>query len=455
MDREHRMANFSILTPAASPILSPRLGQLAIAGAKPVRTPHYLPLTSRGALPHLSHDIVRDHTAIGSTSQQNTDIRRPLGLRSVIERQARHGEPPIYKTPAAPHESALRRFTCMPDDFLLVLGPRRVPSIVSPTPNTPTSVSILTSTGFSQLRADEYAEAVRKLQPDIAVGMADLVMGREPGRKRRGKMVDRTHAHTMHAAEKLYGGSGPDAGQQQQRVKSAFFAPVLPLENTQQSLYLEELENELWPEPPTPHDALKEVSLGADLLTLPFLVASSDAGMALDFVFPPPPSGSDASRRPLAFNLWSSEYAADLSPLSDNCSCYTCQNHHRAYLNHLLIAKEMLAWTLLQVHNHHVVDNFFSGIRASIEKGTFDEDAQAFHRVYTASMPERTGEGPRLRGYQLPVIKGPGPPPRYPKVFNRLDDAADKFAESKSALGTPDAGADELESCGFAEKKGP
>jgi queuine tRNA-ribosyltransferase subunit QTRTD1 len=312
----------------------------------------------------------------------------------------------------------------MPDDFLLVLGPRRVPSIVSPTPNTPASVSILTSTGFRQLRADEYAEAARKLQPDVVVGMADLVMGREAGRKRRGKMVDRTHAHTMHAAEKLYGGSSPDAGQQQQRAKSAFFAPVLPLENTQQSLYLEELEDELRPyvsglalyepaslsvipdslgslprllfsEPPTPHDALKEVSLGADLLTLPFLVASSDAGMALDFVFPPAPSGSDASRRPLAFNLWSSEYAADLSPLSDNCSCYTCQNHHRAYLNHLLIAKEMLAWTLLQIHNHHVVDNFFSGIRVSIEKGSFDEDAQAFHRIYTASMPERTGEGPR------------------------------------------------------------
>jgi queuine tRNA-ribosyltransferase subunit QTRTD1 len=40
-------------------------------------------------------------------------------------------------------------------------------------------------------------------------------------------------------------------------------------------------------------------------------------------------------------------------------------------------------------------------------------------------------------------------------VFNRLDDAADKFAESKSDLGTPDAGADELESRGFAEKKAP
>lgn len=61
----------------------------------------------------------------------------------------------------------------------------------------------------------------------------------------------------------------------------------------------------------------------------------------------------------------------------------------------------------------------------------------------------------RLRGYQIPVIKGPGPPPRNPKAFNRLNDAFDKFAESQSSAGTPDAGADELASRGFAEKKNP
>lgn len=259
--------------------------------------------------------------------------------------------------------------------------------------------------------------------------MADLVLGRAPGRKRSEKMVDRTHAQTMYAVEKLYwndGGGSSSRGGAEQRSKSAFFAPVLPLENTQQSLYLEELEADLRPyvsglalyesaslsaipetmgnlprllfsELATPHDILKKVSLGADLFTLPFLVASSDAGMALDFAFPPPSasSGAEGAPRPLASNLWSSEYATDLSPLSENCSCYTCQNHHRAYLNHLLLAKEMLAWTLLQIHNHHVIDSFFSGVRESIERGTFDEDAQTFHKIYASGFPERTGEGPR------------------------------------------------------------
>lgn len=355
----------------------------------------------------------------------------PTGLRSVIERQTNRGGPPIYKTPSAPHESALRKFIAAPDDFLLILGPRRVPSIVCPTPNTPTSVSVLTSVGFRQLSADEYVEGIRKLRPDIVIGMADLIMGREAGKKRREKMVDRTHAYTMHAAEKLYdNGSGSGNGntntENEQLSKSAFFAPILPLENTQQLLYLEELEDELRPyisglalyesaslsiipetlgslprllfnDPATPHDILKEISLGADLLTLPFLVASSDAGMALDFVFPPPPSPSSGdSPRPLAYNLWSSEEnATNLSPLSDSCPCYTCKTHHRAYLNHLLHAKEMLAWTLLQIHNHHVMDNFFAGVRASIQNGSFETDAKAFHEVYAETLPERTGLGPR------------------------------------------------------------
>lgn len=230
-------------------------------------------------------------------------------------------------------------------------------------------------------------------------------------------MVDRTHGHTRDAAERLYANSNTE-----ERAKSAFFAPILPLENTQQLLYLEELQDELrdyisglalyesaslkvvpealgdlprllFNEPASPHEVLKDISLGADLLTLPFLVESSDAGMALDFVFPPPPP--EQTPRQLAANMWSSTHAINLSALSEYCRCFTCQNHHRAYLNHLLNAKEMLAWTLLQIHNHHVLDNFFAGIRESIKNGTFAQDAEAFHRVYAPVFPERTGQGPR------------------------------------------------------------
>jgi queuine tRNA-ribosyltransferase len=277
--------------------------------------------------------------------------------------------------------------------------------------------------GFRQLEAGEYVDAVRKLRPDIVVGLADLAQGQTPGSKRRVKMADRTHAFTSHATEQLYGPAVPE----ESRSKSAYFAPVLPLENTQQSLYLADLEHDLRPhisglalhetaslsilpeklgnlprllfsDPATPHDILRQVSLGADIFTIPFLGATSDAGIALDFTFPAPshPSeGTTSDPRPLAFDLWSPSFKVDTAPLNASCECYTCKNHHRAYIHHLLSAKEMLAWTLLQIHNHHTMDNFFSGIRDSIARGTFDKDAELFHRLYAPELPEKTGQGPR------------------------------------------------------------
>jgi hypothetical protein len=61
----HEMLNFSISRSSAA-VLSPRLGRLTIAGRKPILTPHYIPLTSRGVVPHLAHDVMRDNTSIGS-----------------------------------------------------------------------------------------------------------------------------------------------------------------------------------------------------------------------------------------------------------------------------------------------------------------------------------------------------------------------------------------------------
>lgn len=275
------------------------------------------------------------------------------------------------------------------------------------------------------MTGEEYIGAVQKLKPDIVIGLADLVVGQAPGVKRRMKMVDRTHAFTMDATEELYG----EGVAEDKRSRAAYFAPVLPLENTQQSLYLEELEDELRPyisglalyeaaslsivpeslgelprlllsAPVTPQDVLREVSLGADLLTIPFMGEGSDAGMALTFAFPAP-SPETAEPQPLAMDLWSSTFTTDTRPLVDGCQCYTCQNHHRAYINHLLSVKEMLAWTLLQLHNYHIMDLFFSGIRESIQNGTFESAVQGFERAYESKLPEKTGEGPRYVIYGL------------------------------------------------------
>lgn len=286
--------------------------------------------------------------------------------------------------------------------------------------NTDTSIAIQTSVGFRQLSAHHYVDAVQKLKPDIAIGLADLVLGNPPGVKRRGKMVDRTHAYTRDALEKLYG----EHVAEEQRSKAAFFAPVLPLDNAEQSLYLGDLESEfrdhlsglalyesasldfipedlgnlprlLLSDPSGPHEVLRDISLGADLLTVPFVGTTSDAGIALDFSFPAATSGSGHGPKALGINLWLPEHAKNASPIRERCTCYTCRHHHCAYINHLLSAKEMTAWVLLQLHNHHVMDRFFAGVRESIQRGSFDEDVRAFTQSYASTLPERTGAGPR------------------------------------------------------------
>lgn len=57
--------SFSLLESAA-PILAPRVGKLALPARKAISTPHHVPLTSRGTVPHIAHDVMRDHTAINS-----------------------------------------------------------------------------------------------------------------------------------------------------------------------------------------------------------------------------------------------------------------------------------------------------------------------------------------------------------------------------------------------------
>ncbi|KAL4815325.1 tRNA-guanine transglycosylase family protein [Aspergillus spinulosporus] len=472
----HEMLNFSI-SRASAAVLSPRLGRLTIAGRKPILTPHYIPLTSRGVVPHLAHDVMRDSTSIGSLY---------IGLEDFIEKQhlqyKKSSLPvPLYAVPTAPHESALRKFICAADDLLLVFGARREPPIASGPANTDTSIAVLTSVGYAQLEANDYVGAIQRLNPDIVVGLADLLVGQKPGTKRRVKMVDRTHAFTTHATDNLYGSQLSEHS----RSTAAYFAPILPLENTQQQLYLEDLETDLRPSisglalyeptslsivpeslgdlprllfsgPSTPHDLLHEVQLGADLLTIPFLADMSDAGMAFTFAFPALSDTASASNPstqplPLADDLWSPSNTTNTGPLSKSCACYACQNHHRAYIHHLLSAKEMLAWTLLQIHNYYTMDLFFANVRKSIERGTFEADVRTFQQTYVAEFPKVTGQGPRLRGYKLPT-SGPAQPRRHPPAYGRLNVAAEKFAESQSDLATPDTGADGLEEHGFAEK---
>ena len=74
------------------------------------------------------------------------------------------------------------------------------------------------------------------------------------------------------------------------------------------------------------------------------------------------------------WNLKNARFKEDFRPLDENCPCYTCQNFTRAYLHHLIKAKEMLAYMLLSLHNVTELIQFTVRIRESILGDRFVEE---------------------------------------------------------------------------------
>jgi queuine tRNA-ribosyltransferase len=64
-------------------------------------------------------------------------------------------------------------------------------------------------------------------------------------------------------------------------------------------------------------------------------------------------------------------YRDDQRPLDNNCDCYTCRNYSRAYLRHLLMSREILAYQLNSIHNLHYYCSLMAEMRDAIEQDNF------------------------------------------------------------------------------------
>ena len=108
----------------------------------------------------------------------------------------------------------------------------------------------------------------------------------------------------------------------------------------------------------TPEDLINGIARGVDIFdcVLPTRLARHNAAF------------SSEGR----LNLMNAAFARDPRPIDETCGCYTCQTFTRAYLRHLIVAKELLAGTLLSIHNLHTMIALVNDMRASIFDGTFE-----------------------------------------------------------------------------------
>lgn len=114
----------------------------------------------------------------------------------------------------------------------------------------------------------------------------------------------------------------------------------------------------------TPEDLVEGVAYGVDIFdcVLPTRVARN--GQAL--------------LRTGKLNMRNAQFSDDPAPLDATCTCYTCQHFSRGYVRHLGMAKEMLAATLLSIHNLHTMLTIIRECREAILKNAFADYRAAF-----------------------------------------------------------------------------
>ncbi|RSL29210.1 tRNA guanosine(34) transglycosylase Tgt [Salibacterium salarium] len=80
-------------------------------------------------------------------------------------------------------------------------------------------------------------------------------------------------------------------------------------------------------------------------------------------------------------------YARDFGPIDENCNCYTCRNYSRAYIRHLVKAKETFGFRLTSYHNLYFLLNLMEQVREAIREDRLLDFREAFFEQYGFNSP--------------------------------------------------------------------
>jgi queuine/archaeosine tRNA-ribosyltransferase len=119
-----------------------------------------------------------------------------------------------------------------------------------------------------------------------------------------------------------------------------------------------------------PDNVIRGIDLGLDLFSGAYVTHISDRFVILTFRY-----NDQISSNPIGteYCINSKEYANGKQSLLSDCNCYTCKNYTQAYVYHLILTKELLARTLITIHNLYHYHAFFQGIRESLKTNTWNE----------------------------------------------------------------------------------
>jgi queuine tRNA-ribosyltransferase len=87
-------------------------------------------------------------------------------------------------------------------------------------------------------------------------------------------------------------------------------------------------------------------------------------------------------------NITNARFRTDTCPIDDACNCYTCRHYSRAYLRHLYLSREILAYRLNTIHNIHYYIRLMEDMRYAIIHNTFDAFRKSFYDQRTTISEE-------------------------------------------------------------------
>ncbi len=124
----------------------------------------------------------------------------------------------------------------------------------------------------------------------------------------------------------------------------------------------------------TPENLVELVSRGADMFDCVMPTRNARNGQLFT------PKGT--------LNIANARFRADTAPIDAGCACYTCRHYSRAYLRHLYLSREILAYRLNTIHNIHYYISLMGEMRRAIIKDDFDDFRKHFYEQRTPGSEE-------------------------------------------------------------------
>jgi queuine tRNA-ribosyltransferase len=86
------------------------------------------------------------------------------------------------------------------------------------------------------------------------------------------------------------------------------------------------------------------------------------------------------------------KYAEDFRPIQEDCNCFTCKNHTRAYIRHLIKTGEITGARLISIHNLHYLINLMEEIREAIKQDALLDFREGFYSRFNKDTAFNRGE---------------------------------------------------------------